>query len=244
MALTAKIYVDGGCRGNGTPDSIGAAAAWIMRRWGERKYYATHLPNPDMDGFAPTNQRAELVAIGHAFRLLKEQLREDNSRIPRLDIEIFSDSKYAIGCMTEWADRWKRNGWRHSDGTPVANWKLIKRTLDLENEFLDFARVSYTWIPRSENERADRLCHEAMDAEWREIVRRKNRETAQREAAARRAREERLRIAREEAEEKARREAEERRPTVRIRSCRTVPSGCANSPHDEKVSCDFFYSAC
>ncbi|KUL85280.1 hypothetical protein ZTR_07955 [Talaromyces verruculosus] len=95
MALAAKIYVDGGCRGNGTPDSIGAAAAWIMRRWGERKDYVTHLPNPDMDGFAPTNQRAELVAIGHAFELLKEQLREDNSRIPRLDIEIFSDSNHS-----------------------------------------------------------------------------------------------------------------------------------------------------
>lgn len=196
-----------------------------------------------MDGFAPTNQRAELVAIINAFRLLKEQLREE-SRIPRLDIEIFSDSKYAIGCMTEWAYKWERNGWRHSDGTPVANWKLIKRTLDLEDEFLDFARVKYTWIPRSENVVADELCNEAMDAEWREIVRRKNRETAQREAAARRAREERLRIAREEAEERARREAEERRPIVRIHSCCIVPSDCANSPRDEKVSYDFFYSAC
>lgn len=194
MVLTAKIYVDGGCRGNGTPDAIGAAAAWIMRRWGERKDYVTHLPKCDMDGFAPTNQRAELVAIINAFRLLKEQLSE-YSRIPRLDIEIFSDSKYVIGCMTEWADMWKRNGWRHSDGTPVVNWKLIKRTLDLEYEFLDFASVRYTWILRAENEVADRLCNEAMDAEWREIVRRKNRETAQREAAARRAREERLRIA-------------------------------------------------
>lgn len=162
MALTAKIYVDGGCRGNGNPGSIGAASAWLIRRWGERKVYVTNLPKRDKDGFVPTNQRAELIAIGNAFRLLDQQLREDN-HIPQLDIEIFSDSRYAIGCMTEWAYRWERNGWRDSNGAPVANRKLIQQTRHLEKKFLDFASVRYTWIPRSENVIADRLCNQAMD---------------------------------------------------------------------------------
>ncbi|KAI3328833.1 hypothetical protein F4824DRAFT_506163 [Ustulina deusta] len=46
-----EFYVDGGCRGNGQPGVIGAAA--------NSKWKSQHLPRYP----TPTNQRAEITAI-------------------------------------------------------------------------------------------------------------------------------------------------------------------------------------
>jgi ribonuclease HI len=36
-------------------------------------------------------------------------------------VVIETDSKYVIGCFTEWLPGWKRNGWKTSARKPVAN---------------------------------------------------------------------------------------------------------------------------
>jgi ribonuclease HI len=59
MVYTMEIYVDGGCRGNGKPGSIGAAAAVFKQKWGRQKTWTRSLPQYP----APTNQRAEITAI-------------------------------------------------------------------------------------------------------------------------------------------------------------------------------------
>jgi ribonuclease HI len=204
------------------------------------------------------------MAIGTAFELLIKELKELDD-LPWFDVEILSDSRYAIGCMTEWAYKWKSNGWRNAAGAPIANQKLIKQVLGFDDAFSEIADITYTWIPRSENKMADRLCNQALDEQEevqrkKEAARRANQEAAQRaeasarrsredearrvkEEAARRARVEALRIAREEAEERTREEAEERRPSIRIHSNRAVPFGHTNTPHDETVSVDFFMSS-
>lgn len=68
----------------------------------------------------PTNQRAELTAIGIALKIVFQREKELTGT-PWFDVEIYSDSRYAIGCMTEWREKWKANGWRNADGAPVGN---------------------------------------------------------------------------------------------------------------------------
>lgn len=158
-----EIYVDGGCRGNGRPDAIGAAAAVIKLKWGRSQTWSRNLPNGFSDP-APTNQRAEISAIILALELALGKCAELVTN-PYLDVKIYSDSKYAVGCMTEWIYKWSHNGWINSAGNPVANQDLIREASNLDDRVRDEGRVEYIWIPRSENEMADEVCNDALDAQ-------------------------------------------------------------------------------
>ena len=70
-----------------------------------------------------TNQRAELKACIAALKIC------DTTD----DINIYTDSKYVIGCMTEWIDNWIKNDWKKSDGKEIKNLKLIKKLYSLIN---------------------------------------------------------------------------------------------------------------
>jgi ribonuclease HI len=95
MVYIMEFYVDGGCRGNGQPGSIAAAAACLMLR--NNMYQTRKVSLPSYP--TPTNQRAEIQAIILALRWALEKYRELDS-CPTLDVRIHSDSRYAIGCST------------------------------------------------------------------------------------------------------------------------------------------------
>ncbi len=65
-----------------------------------------------------TNNRAELTAVLQA--LIDVRLSPLN---------IYSDSRYTINCLTIWPETWQRNGWRTSKRTPVRNQDLISAIL-------------------------------------------------------------------------------------------------------------------
>jgi ribonuclease HI len=58
MVYVMEIYIDGGCRGNGQPGAIGAAAAVFKHRYGHKAWTRVLPRYPP-----PTNQRAEITAI-------------------------------------------------------------------------------------------------------------------------------------------------------------------------------------
>ncbi|KAJ5093471.1 hypothetical protein N7456_009332 [Penicillium angulare] len=159
MAFIMKIYTDGGCRDNGQPGARAAAACGFKTIWGKFWRPRTKvLPlNP-----TPTNQRAEITAIILALEeaLIKYEALHGN---PYLKATIHSDSKYAIGCMTEWLPKWVRTGWITSLGDPVANQDLIQEASALHDQLKGKGRVRYVWIPREKNEYADRKCNDALD---------------------------------------------------------------------------------
>ena len=64
-----------------------------------------------------TNQIAELKACIYALK------KCDTDQ----EINIYTDSKYVIGCMTEWLNNWIKNDWKKSDGKEIKNLKLIKK---------------------------------------------------------------------------------------------------------------------
>lgn len=154
MVNFQEIYVDGGCRGNGYPGAVGAAAACFMDRWGGHTDYTRKLSR---DRYEPTSQRAEILAVILALEIARDKYRG-------VDVEIFMDSQYAHGCMTDWIYNWRENGWRNKAGNPIANQDLICKATDLSDILRREVAVEYTWIPRGENTIADRACNRALDS--------------------------------------------------------------------------------
>lgn len=69
-----------------------------------------------LKGSRQTNQRAELTAISRALDIAPRHRQ----------VTIYTDSKYAIDCVTNWYVKWKANGWLNAKGKPVENQDLIK----------------------------------------------------------------------------------------------------------------------
>lgn len=150
--------MDGGCRGNGQRDAIGAAAAAIKTRRGAYYGYTINLPLYP----TPMNQRAEIMSIILGLEKALERCDELISD-PCVDVTIYSDSRYAVNCMTNWVCKWFGNGWINSRGNEVTNRDLLEEALDIEAQLMMKGVISYKWIPREKNSYADRLCNERMD---------------------------------------------------------------------------------
>lgn len=92
-----------------------------------------------------TNQQAELGAIIQSLYHLGKELC------------IYTDSKYCIGCFTQWLNNWQRNGWRNAKGNPVANKQLIELGVSLGANQVNYVHVrGHAGIQY--NEMADYYC--------------------------------------------------------------------------------------
>lgn len=159
MVYIMRIYVDGGCRGNGKPWAIASAAAVFKDKSGATILtYGSCLPHDPR----PSNQRAEIAAI--IFALQKALSIQSTLRTsPWLDVKIYSDSQYAVSCLNEWVYKWRRNGWINAAGNPVVNQDLIKQADALDDDIRELGNVEYCWISREENQEADEAANEFMD---------------------------------------------------------------------------------
>ena len=160
MGYKMIMYVDGGCRNNGYAGAYGACACFIVRKWGQNETYTRRLPA--WDDPVPTSQRAELQAIILALEHAIDE-REDLNNNPYMYVTIYTDSRYAHGCMTKWYDKWQNNGFINSAGYEVVNRDLIERALELESDILNHGKVTWEWIPRSDNTVADEAVNDELD---------------------------------------------------------------------------------
>jgi ribonuclease HI len=136
------IHTDGACSGNPGPGGWGAILAFGRHR-------------KEIKGGEPhtTNNRMELMAAISALEALKR---------PCL-VDIHTDSQYLRNGITSWIARWKTNGWRTTEKTPVKNADLWKR-LDTA---LKQHRVRWHWVRGHAgdalNERADQLARAGLE---------------------------------------------------------------------------------
>ncbi|KAF2774431.1 ribonuclease H-like protein [Teratosphaeria nubilosa] len=158
MAHRMTFYVDGGCRGNGQPGAYGAAAALQEDASGQISRFTRKLEKHEN----PTNSRAEITAIILALETALDGSDSPAER-PFLDVTIHSDSEYGVKCMNEWIHEWRRNGWVSSKGWEVKNRDLIERASSLEDQVKEFGAVTYKYIPREQNRKADKCCNDALD---------------------------------------------------------------------------------
>ncbi len=137
-------FTDGGCRGN---PGVGAWA-FVLVDTVTRK--ALESAGGEQQ---TTNNRMEMWAAIAALQAVKSA---DTS------ILIVTDSKYLIGCCTQWMEGWKKNGWKRK-GDPLKNLDLLQ-TLD---ELISARSVEFRWVAGHSghvgNEHVDRLGNEAMD---------------------------------------------------------------------------------
>ncbi len=146
MRVTEKkqieVFTDGACRGNPGPGGWGA----ILRYGTTEKKLSGAEQNT-------TNNRMELMAAIKALAALKHSCA----------VSLTTDSQYVRKGITEWINKWKRNGWRTSQRKPVKNDDLWK-ALDQE---VSRHEMSWHWVKghsgHPENELADQLANEAID---------------------------------------------------------------------------------
>lgn len=104
-----------------------------------------------------TNQQMELSAAVQALHYFGR------------DIQIITDSKYVIGCFSQWYKNWERNGWKNAKGAPVENQPLIKLGLQLGADQALCQHV-YGHSGNLNNELADYYCkgnpRKAEHSDW------------------------------------------------------------------------------
>jgi len=135
------IYTDGACSGNPGPGGWGA-----LLIYGEKR---KELKGGEAE---TTNNRMELLAAIRALEALKQRCR----------VDLHTDSNYLRDGITDWINRWKRNGWKTANRKPVKNDDLWQRLDELQAA----QDVHWHWVKGHAgdegNERADQLAREGM----------------------------------------------------------------------------------
>ncbi|NIM28713.1 MAG: ribonuclease HI [Gammaproteobacteria bacterium] len=143
MSEIVAIYTDGACRGNPGPGGWGA----ILNYDGHEKC----LSGAEAE---TTNNRMELLAAIQALEALKRPCK----------VRLVTDSQYVRNGITQWMAKWKRNGWRTANRTPVKNADLWERLEAADSRH----EIEWVWVRghagHPENERADALARAAIDA--------------------------------------------------------------------------------
>ena len=140
--MIVDAYTDGACSRNPGPGG-----------WGALLLAGDHKKELTGGAHETTNNRMELSAAIEALNAVKAA---DTVRL-------HTDSTYVRDGITQWIDRWKKNGWRTAARKPVKNEDLWRA--------LDEARTRHTvewyWVKghdgHPENERADALARSGME---------------------------------------------------------------------------------
>ncbi len=104
------IYCDGACDPN--PGQAGSGIALYHNGQATELWYGRYQPRG-------TNNTAELNALLEALKLAQQH------RVAGRSVAVCCDSIYAINCVSQWADGWKKRGWTRAGG-PIQNLALIQ----------------------------------------------------------------------------------------------------------------------
>ena len=137
------MFVDGSALNNGSPNArAGYGVVFAPFEW------FSPISSPlEQDGHPQTSNRAELRAV-LASLTLRFWAGEGFSRIV-----LACDSEYVVKGISEWIVKWRRNGWKTTTGSPVANQDLWKKLEEKLREMEKKGMLVQFWkIPREWNE--------------------------------------------------------------------------------------------
>lgn len=162
-------FVDGSCLGNnvgtGASGSASRRTAYAMVKAVDGIIVKEEAALVDT-AYPQTNQYAELSAFHHAFY----DIQTDHPDIP---VTIYSDSAYAINCISLWGPSWKVQGWKRKaggGGKPLEHMDVIGPLVDYWLDHKDRITLKHiaahqrvavaATYPYSGNARADVLARE------------------------------------------------------------------------------------
>jgi ribonuclease HI len=141
MSARVSIWTDGACSGNPGPGGWGV----VLKFNGTVK----ELSGGEQ---LTTNNRMELLAAIRALEALTRPVA----------VDLYTDSQYVRGGITEWMKSWKRNGWKTADKKSVKNQDLWEQL----DKLIGKHEVAWHWVKGHandvDNERADELARQGM----------------------------------------------------------------------------------
>ncbi|MEH6711674.1 MAG: ribonuclease H family protein [Paraglaciecola polaris] len=147
--VNTKIYTDGGCVPN--PGEAGSGLAVYRNESLCELWYGLYNPNG-------TNNTAELNALHQALLMARDEL--SNGRT----VAIFCDSQYSIQCITQWAVKWSKNGWKKKTGE-IKNLEIIKEMFAIHQSIKEDVEIRHVngHVDLEGNELADRMTMLAIE---------------------------------------------------------------------------------
>ena len=143
-----SVYTDGGCSGNPGPGGwafvILSGSDKVMLSGGEQ---------------ATTNNRMELTAVISALRYISLNMQDTT-------ITLYTDSQYVQQGITQWINRWLRNGWRTADKKPVKNVELWQTLYQLDQEL----RPTWQWVKGHAGNTYNELCDSMVRKEMEKFL--------------------------------------------------------------------------
>ena len=151
IEVDVKIFSDGACLPN--PGESGSGLAIYKGNSLKELWYGLYNPTG-------TNNTAELHGLYHALLTAKEEQDKGSS------VVIFSDSEYAINCVTKWASSWKKQGWKDG-GKDRPNAGIIQLAHEVYEEFRGAVKILHVrgHAGIEGNELADRMSILAIEHE-------------------------------------------------------------------------------
>ncbi|MBE0365983.1 ribonuclease HI [Pseudoalteromonas ulvae UL12] len=151
------IYSDGACSPN--PGKSGTGIAIYQQGTLTDLWYGLYNANG-------TNNTAELLGLLMAFRMAENFISRG------LTVDVLSDSKYSIDCITKWAAGWQKKGWTRGKGEEIKNLPLIQECFALYLTLKDKISVSYVkgHANIEGNELADRMAVYARNQKQVELI--------------------------------------------------------------------------
>lgn len=113
-------------------------------------WYGLHNPNG-------TNNTAELNALHQALLYAEREIATGAK------VQILSDSKYSISCISVWAPGWEKKGWKKTGGD-IKNLEIIQTSYALYNSILPEITLTHVsaHVGTEGNELADRMAMHAV----------------------------------------------------------------------------------
>ena len=129
-----NIYTDGGSRGNPGPAASGAFIESLD------KGYERYLGET-------TNNVAEYDAVGVGLSKLKHLIGKDKTK--QTSVEVFMDSQLAVKQL--------------SREYKIQSENIIPLFIKIHNLCVEYGKVTFTYIPREKNKKADSLVNKCLD---------------------------------------------------------------------------------
>ncbi|KAL1872842.1 hypothetical protein Plec18167_006492 [Paecilomyces lecythidis] len=156
------VAIDGACSNNGKLGALSAFAVYF----GPGNHYNTARTSHFRERH--TSQLAELDACLEALMLVA-RIQAEQTFDNGIDIVVIkSDSEYVVRGLTEWMPKWKKNNWKNSRGTPVANAMEFMLLGALIGQLQEQMSVKFWLVPRELNVEADSLAKSALESRIRD----------------------------------------------------------------------------